>query len=311
MRRLQPELSSPGVDEPLVVPADANGARLDVWLGSTLGVGRRAAVRLVERARVNGHRSGKGARLATGDEVTLDPPASLDDDLTARDLALRVGRDVIVLDKPAGIATTALPGRAGPSLAAWLAARHPECADVGRPGESGLVHRLDTGTSGIVLAARNASAYEILREQFHRHEIEKTYVAVVHGRLDRELDLDGAIGQHPKSRRRMRIVPSTPAGERYSSQPARSIVAPVRALADTTLVRVRTRTGVRHQVRVHLASAGHPLLGDVLYGGEPLGDVGGFLLHAETLAWRDVDGTRGEALSPLPSHWDERMTRFA
>jgi 23S rRNA pseudouridine1911/1915/1917 synthase len=294
-----------------VVPTEADGARLDVWLATALGVGRRAAARMAGQVLVNGHRCGKGARIAAGDEVSLDRPAPLDDDLEGRDLAIRIGRDLIVLDKPAGLATTAVRGRAGPSVAAWLAARPPECVGVGRPGESGLVHRLDTATSGLVLAARNAAAYEILREQFHRHEIEKTYVALVHGRVDRRLTLDDAIGQHPKSRRRMRIAPPPPAGDRYSSQPALSVVEPMRALATATLVRVRTRTGVRHQVRVHLASVGHPLLGDVLDGGEPIADVDGHLLHAETLVWRDVEGAREEARCALPSRWDELMASLA
>jgi 23S rRNA pseudouridine1911/1915/1917 synthase len=310
VRRLQPDVSRPGDGAPLVVPAEANGLRLDVWLGEILGIGRRAGARLTERARVNGSRRGKGARVATGDEICLDVATPEDEVLAAEELAIRTSRDAFVLDKPAGLPTTAIPGRAGPSVAAWLAERHPECATIGRPGESGLVHRLDTATSGVLLAARSSQSYDVLREQFHRHAIEKTYLALVHGRVDRELSLDAAIGQHPKSRRRMRIVPPPPAGDRYASQPAHSIVEPVRAFSEATLVRVRTQTGVRHQVRVHLASAGHSLLGDVAYGGEPLDGVEGHLLHAETLAWRNVDGVREEDRSALPSRWEEIMARL-
>ena len=304
MRRLQPEPPATEVESPLVVPDESNGVRLDAWLAEVLGVGRRAAARLAERARVNGRQVGKGVRLATGDRVSILQDRPVEGDFAAQDPVLRLGRDVIVLDKAAGPATTALAGRPGPSLAAWLAMHHPECRGVGRAGESGLVHRLDTATSGLVLAARSQAAYDFLREQFQRHEVEKTYLALVQGRVSGRLTLAGAIGQHAKSHRRMRVVPDSSAAGRYSSQTACSIVEPVRPLADTTLVRIHTSTGVRHQVRVHLASAGHPLLGDALYGGRPVAGVEGHLLHAESLAWRDPDGQANEARSDLPARWE-------
>jgi 23S rRNA pseudouridine1911/1915/1917 synthase len=291
----------PGIT--LVAARDADGARLDTWLADALGMGRRGAARLADRVRVNGRRASKGTRLAAGDVVSVDPAPSHDDALAARDFLLRSSPDLLVLDKPAGLPAVAVAGSSGASLAGWIRARHPECAVLGNPEESGLVHRLDTDTSGLILAARRPEAYVELREQFRRHSIEKTYLAIVSGTVSEPLSLDAPIGRHPKSRRRMRVVPPPPAGDRYASHPALSLVAPERALAGATLVRVCTRTGVRHQVRVHLAAAGHPLLGDRVYGGPASAWAPGHLLHAAGLTWRGLAGELESAESPLPAHW--------
>jgi len=287
----------------LVAPREVDGARLDAWLARALGLGRRGAARLAGRARLNGRRAAKGARVAAGDMVTLDPPPPPERSREQRDLVARSTRDLLVLEKPAGLPSLSIAGDGGESLAAWIASRHPECARIGRPGESGLVHRLDTDTSGLILAARHREAYDALREQFRRHEVEKTYLALVSGAISGPLTLDAPIGRHPKSHRRMRLVPPSRAGDRYESHPAVSIVAPEAALAGATLVRVRARTGVRHQVRVHLAAAGHPLLGDRLYGGPPCAGTEGHLLHAAALVWRGPGGDRQAAESPMPAHW--------
>lgn len=304
MSEVQP--ASPPAAKPVltrVVPPEADGSRLDAWLATALGIGRRGAARLADRVRVNGWRVAKGARVAAGDLVSIDEAAPLEEDFERRDLVVQTTPDVLVLDKPAGLPAVALAGKAGESLAAWIAARHPECAGIGHPGESGLVHRLDNDTSGLILAARHPRAYEALREQFHRHEVEKTYLALVSGTVADRLSLDAPIGHHPKSTRRMRVVPPPPAGDRYEPFPALSIVDPERALAGATLVRVCARTGVRHQVRVHLAAAGHPLLGDLLYGGPPCPGASGHLLHAAGLVWRDAAGARAEAEAPMPARW--------
>jgi 23S rRNA pseudouridine1911/1915/1917 synthase len=305
MSEVQPASPPTGEPAPLtrVVPPEAAGARLDAWLASALGIGRRAAARLADRARVNGRRAAKGSRVAAGDVVSVAEPGPLGSPFEESDLVLRITPDLLVLDKPAGLPAIAIAGRTGESLAAWIAERHPECAGVGHTGESGLVHRLDNDTSGLILAARHPHAYQALREQFRRHEVEKTYLALVSGTVADPLSLDAPIGHHPKSTRRMRVVPPPPAGDRYESFPALSIVEPERALAGATLVRVRARTGVRHQVRVHLAAAGHPLVGDRLYGGPPCSGAAGHLLHAVRLAWRDAAGASEVAESPVPARW--------
>lgn len=295
----------PGDTSPttLRVPPEAAGKRLDAWLGEQLGLGRRAARRLAEGARINGRRAAKGTQVAAHDEVSLAVPRPLGREILDLDLVLASTEDLLVLEKPAGLPSIALPGREGPSLAAWLAAKHPECAPLGSPGESGLVHRLDTDTSGLLLAARTPSAYLALREQFRLHRVEKRYLALVSGALSRAMTCDQPIGQHPKSRRRMRLVTAPSTRARYAAQEAHSLVEPIRSVGPDTLVRVTTRTGVRHQIRVHLAGAGYPLVGDELYGGASRPGLRGHLLHAAELSWQNQDGSRGEARSRLPLAW--------
>jgi 23S rRNA pseudouridine1911/1915/1917 synthase len=298
----------------LVVPAVDAGRRLDDFLATALAVGRRAAVRLAGRARVNGRHARKGDRVREGDVVVVPPTdaaASVASD--AAPVVLRATPDVLVVDKPAGLPTVALRGAGGDSLAARIAARFPECATVGAPGESGLVHRLDTGTSGVLLVARTPQAYAALRADFRAHAVAKEYLALVGGRLERAVRIDAPIGQHRASLRRVRAIATPGAARRYVARDACTEVAPERVLGDATLVRARTTTGARHQIRVHLASIGHPLLGDPLYGerDRSAGDEG-FLLHASRIEWTDpATGIRALDEAPLPASWQERLSRVA
>jgi 23S rRNA pseudouridine1911/1915/1917 synthase len=299
--------------EALVVASSDGGRRLDEFLAATLAIGRRAAMRLVPRVRVNGRHARKGQHLHAGDVLEL--PGGVDDDALAAGGGLEVVRgddQVLVLAKPAGLPSVALRGSATDSLAARIVARFAASAALGRPGEAGLVHRLDTGTSGLLLAARSAAAYRSLRAQFAAHELEKEYLALVAGRLATPLRITTPIGQHRAARRRMRALAEPASPRRYAAQPAETMVAVERALGDVTLVRARTRTGVRHQIRVHLASVGHPLLNDPQYGDAKLPELDGFLLHATRLVWHDP--TTGDAavaeLAP-PAAWQPILDRLA
>jgi len=287
----------------LVVSSDDTGRRLDEFLARALAVGRRTAIRLAARARVDGRAARKGDRVRSGD-VVLVPHAD-----GATDAPLAVVREtptVLVLDKPAGLPSVALRGAGGDSLAARIARHFPECADLGRPGECGLVHRLDTGTSGLLLAARTADAYAFLRAQFRAHTVAKEYLALVAGRLERPLRIDAPIGQHRAARSRVRALTTSATARRYAARTACTDVTPERVFEDTTLVRARTTTGARHQIRVHLASAGHPLLGDPLYGASTPGPVG-FLLHASRIEWLDpVTRAAVRDDAPLPETWSAR-----
>lgn len=298
----------------LVAGASDGGRRLDDFVATALAIGRRAAVRLVERARVNGHAARKGQRLRSGDVVRVPRDAAPDAAATAVPHVVRETRDVLVLAKPPGLPSVALRGGTGDSLAARIAAHFPECAPVGRAGESGLVHRLDTGTSGLLLAARGDAAYASLRDQFRAHAVRKEYLALVAGELRAPLRIDTPIGQHHVSKRRMRAIAHDDRDQRYASRAACTDARPERVLAGATLVRATTTSGARHQIRVHLASAGHPLLGDPLYGDArgPELPHDGFLLHACRIDWRDP--STGEATSDVlgpPPAWDEVLAALA
>ncbi len=312
-----PAPSTPDVVE-LVAGATDGGRRLDDFVATALSIGRRAAVRLVERARVNGRRAQKGQRLRSGDVVCVPHEDAPDAATVPLPEVVRVTSGALVLAKPAGLPSVALRGAAGDSLAARIAAHFPECATVGQAGESGLVHRLDTGTSGLLLAARSEAAYASLRAQFRAHAVRKEYLALVAGDLRAPLQIDTPIGQHHASKRRMRAVAHEDRDRRYASRPARTDVRPERVLVGATLVRATTSSGARHQIRVHLASAGHPLLGDPLYGddaarhGATVVGADGFLLHACRIDWHDpvtAEATSDELA--LPATWDTVLASLA
>ena len=297
----------------LVAGSTDGGRRLDEFLASTLAIGRRAATRLAPRVRVNGRRASKGQRLHAGDVVEL--PAEENDRALADDAPLEIIRatdQVLVLAKPSGLPSVSLRGSNDDTLAARIARQFPECAALGRPGEAGLVHRLDTGTSGILLAARGDDAYAALRAQFRAHEVEKEYLALVAGRITAPLRIATPIGQHHNTQRRMRALGTEPPPHRYTAHPAETEVTVARAFADATLVRARTTTGVRHQIRVHLASIGYPLLDDPLYGDASSATGHGFLLHASRIRWRDpATGERITDELALPAAWQPILDQLA
>jgi 23S rRNA pseudouridine1911/1915/1917 synthase len=199
--------------------------------------------------------------------------------------------DLIVIDKPAGVPSQ--PLRAGElgTIANALAHHFPECAAIGDdPRDGGLVHRLDIGTSGVLVAARTAEAYRTLRDAFGEKLVEKTYLAITEGRpVSRESDA-------PLVQRGKRVVV-----DQTDGLAAYTAFAVEKATSTLALVRCDARTGRMHQVRAHLAHLAAPILGDTLYGGSPHGD--GFFLHAASIAFT-LGGERIEVTSPLPARFE-------
>jgi 23S rRNA pseudouridine1911/1915/1917 synthase len=182
-----------------------------------------------------------------------------------------------------------------------VVARFPETADVGdKPVEGGLIHRLDNGTSGALMIARTADAFTVLRRAIRAGAIKRKYLALVTGNLRAPLTLNAPIAHHSKNPRRMLACGGTEA-ERLSARPALTRVEPVRRVGNTSLGAVTPTTGMRHQIRVHLAHAGFPIVGDLLYGGAPCDlEAGRFALH---LAEIDLESPASGAIkvsAPLP-----------
>jgi len=254
---------------------------------------------------VNGRRAGKGQMLKPGDAVHVTELSEVDDPrvVPQPDLPLAmlgVSASWVAVDKPAGWPTQPIrPGETG-TLANALAARHPECFQVGErdTGMGGLLHRLDRQTSGVVLAARTQTAWEELRAQFARRAVEKTYLALVAGRLEGPARIATPLAHDP--RRPGRMCPGT----EDAGLPAETRVEPVRNFGGLSLVRATIRTGVTHQVRCHLALLGHPIVGDRLYGGPPAGpgcDSRRHFLHAAAISFPDPDGGGAiRIVSPVP-----------
>jgi 23S rRNA pseudouridine1911/1915/1917 synthase len=270
------------------------GARLDVFLARALPAsrGQVRALLAAQGVRVDGSEVGVGAKgllLAAGQRVALSEPtlaaaATPEPEPEAPLGVLARGEDWIAVDKPAGTPVHPLsPGERGTLLNA-LVARHPEVTGVGEGGlRSGVVHRLDVDTSGVLLFALGELRWLELREAFRSHRVEKRYRALVHGRLAGEgaLVLHLAVLRHRPAR--VGVVAAGDGRSRRTELAWRSL----EVFESATLVEVSPRTGFLHQIRASLAHLGHPLVGDVAYGA-PEGVASRHLLHASRVAVDDV-----------------------
>ena len=285
--------------------------RLDRFLLRTTlpeGVGRRrlAAMLGAGEVRVNGRAARKGTLVRAGDEVTIVrlPTAAAPLVPTPGRLVVVYADDrLVAIDKPPGMPAVGGP-TPGASVAGRLLARFPEMAAIEARRAAGLVHRLDTGTSGLLVAARRQDVHLRLRGEFTRRAVEKAYLAVVRGHLAHA----GTIVQplRRRSPNRARMIGARARDRR--AWPARTDFAPLLHARDMTLVRLRMRTGVTHQLRVHLAMLGHPIVGDARYGRD--GTIAGWhYLHAAALRFDALDLPRGLSTA-FPAHWRALFTRL-
>jgi 23S rRNA pseudouridine1911/1915/1917 synthase len=249
----------------LDVPAAAAGERADRFLARVLDLPRNQIQRWLRDGRVSiaGAQLKPSHALAAGDSLEVIPEvAGSRETLEPEPAELAVlyeDRDLVVLDKPSGLSVHPGAGRSTGTLAHRILARYPETAGVGGPGRPGIVHRLDKDTTGALLVARTAAAYQGLTEAFARRTIRKTYLAIVHGRPKAESGrIDAPIGRHPH-RRQMMTVRS--GGKAAVSHYRVLALAPAAAMVEIDL-----ETGRTHQIRVHMKHVGHPLVGDPVYG---------------------------------------------
>lgn len=276
----------------VVAPAEA-AQRLDRLVAQRGGVGRRGARELCETGRVtvDGRRGRAADLVPAGALVAFEAPAAEAERDAGAPLDVRLEtREVVVAHKPAGQPSAPLrPGELG-TLANALLARYPEMATFGRKArEPGLVHRLDTQTSGLVVAARTPDAFERLSDALERGKLRKRYLAIVaNSELPDDGTLDAPLGPDPRRRGRVAPVPDGAAGY------ARASITHFRVLerrAALVLVELTMSKGFRHQIRAHLASVGAPLVGDSLYDGPAWPEhPERHALHASYVAWAG-DGT--------------------
>jgi len=288
---------------------DALKERLDHYLVRTgFAPSRRVAQDLVERGmvRINGRRSKKSEIVGAEDRVEVDaadrraaiePNAGLALEVIHEDAA------VIVVNKPDGVPCHPLDAGERDTVMNAVVARFPETATVGeKPLEGGLVHRLDNGTSGALLIARNRGAFEKLRDAIRAGKIARRYEALVAGALERKTEIDAPIAHHAKNARKMVAGDPSSANPKRAGRAAITLAEPIRRVGEFTLLSVAPKTGSRHQIRVHLASLGHPLVGDTLYGG-PASETlahGRFWLHLCDIAFDSPAVGHVKATAPLP-----------
>ena len=292
----------------LIAEHSAAGDRLDRYLAQHAGLPSRAAAeRLIEQGavRVDGVPAHKALRLAGGELIELEDvaessPAGPEGVELEIPLAL-IDEYVIVADKPAGVVTHPAPGVVGPTLVASL--RHLGLRGGDDDQRPGVVHRLDRDTSGLLVLSRSDEAYAVLGEQMRARQIEREYVALVRGRPpSRRGTIDAPIGRDRNDVGRMAVGGR---GER----PAVTHFELTEPLAGASLLRLKLETGRTHQIRVHLAAIGHPVLGDPLYG-VPGGQIGlrRQFLHAARLGFvHPVGGDRIELASELPPELEDAL----
>ena len=298
----EPPESAGGTILDFEVGAAGDGQRLDLVASERLpDISRSEAARWVEagfvlldgRVRRPGHRCRAGQRVrieAPGDGRTpLFGAPGEKDPLSPEPVPLEVlheDRWLIVIDKPAGLVVHPGPGHRAGTLANGLIHRYPEIARVGPPGRPGLVHRLDRGTSGVLVAARTEPARLRLAEAFAERQVEKQYQALVMGRFGEHQRIAEPIGRDPKNGQRYRCR------GRHARQ-AETDAWPLEELPLSTYVGIRLHTGRTHQARVHLAHVGYPIAGDVMYGpGAPRrggGQAGAALRRLERPALHAVE----------------------
>lgn len=285
------------------VGASSVGERVDVFLVHALAnqIGRARAKQLIAdgSVRVNGHRVRKGDRLSQGDEITVELSTSLAMDAIPEPNAelevLWQSAELVVVNKPEGIPSAPLePGETG-TLANALVGHFPEMAEVGYgPREPGLLHRLDTHTSGVMLAAKTTRAFDALRGALHHGLLHKDYLLVCRSEgLAKDGVIQLALAPEAKDKQRVRV--DTRPRMETSSSGARIPKTTYRVLLSTgpwALVLASAPTAFRHQVRAHFAAIGYPLAGDSLYGGDGTA-LHRHALHAFRIAWKGDAGVDG------------------
>ena len=290
------------------IPPALAGERLDRVVAMTTGVTRATASALVDdgAVRIDGTTvRTRTRRVNVGQVLEVDvpdyvEPAAVEADDTVALEVVHADDDVIVVDKPAHLVVHPGAGNDAGTLVSGLLSRYPDLAVVGDPARPGIVHRLDSGTSGLLVVARSERAYESLVQQLQERRAEREYVAVVLGHIETNAGvIDAPIGRSGGDRTRMAVTADgREARTRYTVE--RRFDEPV----PLSSVVCRLETGRTHQIRVHLAAIGHPVAGDVRYGGSrpALAALARPFLHARRLAFdHPADGERVAFESPLPA----------
>ncbi len=294
----------------LSIPEGLNQERVDTALSRLLGLSRNVIVGLIEAGEIvkSGTAVGKSDKVLTGDvlEVLL-PAAKGEAKLVATPIdGLKVVYDdeyLIVIDKPVGIAAHPSPGWQGATVVGAIFAAGYQLATSGAAERQGVVHRLDVGTSGLMVVAKNEIAYSSLKEQFRQRSVSKVYHALVQGHMDPTVGtIDAPIDRHPREDYRFAVV--------ANGKPSITHYKTLEVFPAVTLLEIELETGRTHQIRVHFSALHHPLVGDQTYGSDPALaqklKIARPWLHAKQLAFTHPGS--GQQIS-FSSDYPEDLTR--
>jgi 23S rRNA pseudouridine1911/1915/1917 synthase len=289
----------------VLVPEGLDGERLDAALARMFGLSRSRAAELIGAGQVllDGQPAAKSDRVLAGSPllVTLPPaqapPAPKPEPVPGLVIVYE-DDDIVVADKPRGVAAHPTPGWTGPTVLGGLLAAGHTVATSGAAERQGIVHRLDANTTGLMVVAKSESAYSVLKQAFRDRTVSKTYHALVQGHPDPlRGTIDAPIGRHPSGDGRFAVV--------ADGRPSVTHYDTIEAFRAASLVSVGLETGRTHQIRVHMAALRHPCCGDLLYGADPV--LAAHLgltrqwLHAMRLSFEHpADGGRVEFESPYP-----------
>jgi 23S rRNA pseudouridine1911/1915/1917 synthase len=290
----------------VVAPPDA-GLRLDVFLARASALSRARVQALIAegRARVDGTPRKAGQAVAPGQKVELSVPPPVPLDLTPEAIPLDIlyeDEALLVVNKPPGLVVHPGAGRPSGTLVHALLAHCDRLPGIGGVERPGIVHRLDRDTSGVMVVAKTEDAHRALSQDFKSRRVQKRYLALVHGEMTQPVGaIEAPIGRREHDRQRM--------GVREGGRDARTRYRVIRRMPGRTLVELLPETGRTHQLRVHLAHVGHPVVGDLTYGGRRERRAGGRqgaverqMLHAWRLGFHHpVRGLWMEFTAPVPA----------
>jgi len=254
----------------LSVPEGVAGERIDSALTRVLGLSRTAVVKLLEDGDITtgGKAMPKSDRVSAGQVIEVLMPAPVNTDpipLTPLEGLTIVydDQDIVVIDKPIGCAAHPSPGWTGPTVVGALMAAGYSVSTTGPAERQGIVHRLDVGTSGLMIVAKSDAAFHVLKDAFRNRTVEKIYHAMVQGHLDPSTGtIDAPIDRHPKEDHRFAVV--------ATGKESITHYEVIEFYRGVSMVKVELETGRTHQIRVHFSALHHPLVGDTTYGADPV-----------------------------------------
>ena len=292
--------------------ADVNNERLDSYISkSNLDLSRSMVQKLIKENRVfvNGKNEKESYKIKVNDNITIQIEEPKSSKLEAQDIPLNIiyeDNDIIVINKPKGMVVH--PGNGNPDntlVNAVLAHCKGSLSGIGGEIRPGIVHRIDKDTSGLIIVAKNDKSHINLSEQIKNHEVTKIYTALVKGNISEdEATIDMPIGRDKKDRKKMSVT--------REGKEAVSHIKVVKRYGNYTLIRVKIDTGRTHQIRVHMAKIGHPVIGDEVYSsGKNEFGVKGQMLHSTILKFKHpISGKEIMLEAPLPQYFEDVLSKL-